>query len=90
MISSTVQPKISPFIKFIGKDQDQLEFVTTTIRKSTTVYHLHRHKTGTEFLIVPICQAKYILTLRRKLALNPPHPLPLMTKPKYLLLSVGT
>ena len=32
-----------------------MEFVTTTVQKSTTIYHLHHYKTGTEFLIVPSC-----------------------------------
>ena len=30
-ISNTVQSKFSPFVKFIWKDQHQLEFVATTV-----------------------------------------------------------
>ena len=41
IISNTFQSKISLFIKFIWEDQHQLEFVTTTVEKSTTTYHLH-------------------------------------------------
>ena len=55
IISNTAQSKISLFIKFIWGEQHQLEFVTTTVQKSTTVYHLDRHKPGTEFLVVPSC-----------------------------------
>ena len=51
IISNTVQSKISRFIKFIREEQLQLEFVTTTVWKFTTVYHLHRYKTaGIEFV----------------------------------------
>ena len=41
IISNTFQSKIIPFIKFIWKDQHQLEFVTTILQKSTTVYNIH-------------------------------------------------
>ena len=41
IISNTVQSKINLFIKFILDDHYQLEFVTTTVQKSTAVYHLH-------------------------------------------------
>ena len=51
IISNTVQSKISRFIKFIREEQLQLEFVTTTVWKFTTVYYLHRYKTaGIEFV----------------------------------------
>ena len=36
IISSTVQSKIIPFIRFIWEDRHQLEFVTTIVQKSTT------------------------------------------------------
>ena len=39
------------FTKFSRQEQHQLEFATTTVRKSTVAYHLHRYKTGTELLI---------------------------------------
>ena len=39
IISNTVQSKISPFIKCIWEDQYPLEFVTTILQKSSTVYH---------------------------------------------------
>ena len=39
-ISNTALSKISAFIKFIWEDQQQLEFVTTPVQKSTTAYHL--------------------------------------------------
>ena len=35
----------------MSKDQYQLEFATTIVQKSTTVYHLDWHKKGIEFLI---------------------------------------
>ena len=46
IISNTAQSKISPFIKFIWEDQHKLEFVTTTVQKSNTVYHLLDKKQG--------------------------------------------
>ena len=46
IISNTVQSKINPFIKSIWEDQHQMELVTTTVRKSTTVYHLLVIKQG--------------------------------------------
>ena len=57
IISNTVQPKFSPFIKFIWEGQHQLEFVTNIIQKSTTVYHLHWYKAGIEFLIAASCHS---------------------------------
>ena len=41
IIPNTFRSKIIPFIKFIWKDQHQLEFVTTILQKSTTVYNIH-------------------------------------------------
>ena len=36
--SNTAQPKINPFVKFIWEEQHWLEFVSTIVLKSTTVY----------------------------------------------------
>ena len=55
IISNTEQSKNIPFIKFLQEDQYQLEFVTTILQKSTTVYHLNWYKTGIEFLIDSFC-----------------------------------
>ena len=53
IISNTVQSKIITFIKFIWKDQHQPEYVTTIIRKSTNVYHLHQYKAEIDYLVAP-------------------------------------
>ena len=45
IISNTLK-KTSPFIKFIWKYQHLLEFITTIVQKSTTVYNLHNIKQG--------------------------------------------
>ena len=72
IISNTVQSKSSPFIKFIRAEHHQLKFVTTIARKSTSVSHLHRYQTGTEFLMFQVvtgCHIKVKLTARVSLPL---------------------
>ena len=63
IISNTVQSKISSFIKFIWKEQYQLEFVNRIVCKSTTVSRLHRYETGTEFLIVLVVTDYHITSI---------------------------
>ena len=55
IISNNIQSEISPLIKFIREELQQVELATTIVGKSTIAYHLHRSKTGTELLFAPSC-----------------------------------